>query len=299
MKKAKMILNKVLYPSKWILISVPPIVFAALIFIFAANKKESAAAYPIYGLSAYSLIIWLVSAPKLLRSVKTGIMNNRAVKKIAGTKIGGRYLSDMAFRGSIGIYQGMAVNFLYLLFRVIAGIRYASVWFISIAVYYLVLGTLRAYLIFSYRRRKKYGLSYEYRCYRRTAWLLFLLNIPMGGMIVLMIRANAGYTYPGYVIYLSALYTFYTMILSVVNLVRFRKNRKPDSVRRQSAEFCCFHDVDPRIADGDDRSIFGRRYEFPEADEYRNRKRCVRNRYYYRCIYADSFCTKAKGGGAL
>lgn len=98
---------------------------------------------------------------------------HRAVKKIAGTKIGGRYLSDMAFRGSIGIYQGMAVNFLYLLFRVIAGIRYASVWFISIAVYYLVLGTLRAYLIFSYRRRKKYGLSYEYRCYRRTAWLLF------------------------------------------------------------------------------------------------------------------------------
>lgn len=227
MKKAKMILNKVLYPSKWILISVPPIVFAALIFIFAANKTESAAAYPIYGLSAYSLIIWLVSAPKLLRSVKTGIMNNRAVKKIAGTKIGGRYLSDMAFRGSIGIYQGMAVNFLYLLFRVIAGIRYASVWFISIAVYYLVLGTLRAYLIFSYRRRKKYGLSYEYRCYRRTAWLLFLLNIPMGGMIVLMIRANAGYTYPGYVIYLSALYTFYTMILSVVNLVRFRKIGSP------------------------------------------------------------------------
>ncbi len=227
MKKAKMILNKVLYPSKWILISVPPIVFAALIFIFAANKTESAAAYPIYGLSAYSLMIWLVSAPKLLRAVKTGIMNNRAVKKIAGTKIGGRYLSDMAFRGSIGIYQGMAVNFLYLLFRVIAGIRYASVWFISIAVYYLVLGTLRAYLIFSYRRRKKYGLSYEYRCYRRTAWFLFLLNIPMGGMIVLMIRANAGYTYPGYVIYLSALYTFYTMILSVVNLVRFRKIGSP------------------------------------------------------------------------
>lgn len=54
-----------------------------------------------------------------------------------------------------------------------------------------------------------------------------LLNIPMGGMILLMIRTNAGYTYPVYVIYLSALYTFYTMILSVVNIIKFRKVRSP------------------------------------------------------------------------
>ena len=227
MKMTKMILRKALYPPKWILITVPPVVFFALIFIFATDRTESTAAYPIYGLSAYSLVIWIISAPRLFREIKTGIMNSKTVKKIADTKIGGRYLSDMAFRGSVGIYQGMAVNFLYLLFRIITGIRYASVWFISIAIYYLVLGTLRSYLIFSYRRRKKYGLSYEYRCYRRTARLLFLLNIPMGGMIVLMIRTNAGYTYPDYVIYMSALYTFYTMILSIINLMKFHKIGSP------------------------------------------------------------------------
>lgn len=227
MKKAKMILRNTLNPPKWILIPVPLIVFSALIFIFATDRTESTVAYPIYGLSAYSLVIWIISAPRLLREIKTGIMNSKAIKKIADTKIGGRYLSDMAFRGSVGIYQGMAVNFLYLLFRVIAGIRYASVWFISMAAYYLVLGALRSYLIFCYRRRKKYGLSHEYRCYRRTAWFLFLLNIPMGGMIILMIRTNAGYAYPGYVIYLSALYTFYTMILSVINLAKFRKIGSP------------------------------------------------------------------------
>ena len=41
---------------------------------------------------------------------------------------------------------GMAVNFLYVAFRIAAGIRYASVWFLTMAVYYLVLGCLRVYL---------------------------------------------------------------------------------------------------------------------------------------------------------
>ena len=45
----------------------------------------------------------------------------------------------------------------------------------------------------------------------------------VGGMIVLMVRTNSGFTYPGYIIYLSALYTFYTMITVVVNVVKFRK----------------------------------------------------------------------------
>lgn len=111
-----------------------------------------------------------------------------------------------------------------MIFRIYAGVRYASVWFISMAVYYLVLGGLRVYLIQSYRHRDRID---ESRCYRRTAWLLFLLNIPMGGMIVLMVRTNSGFTYPGYIIYLSAIYTFYTMILSVINVFKFHKLGSP------------------------------------------------------------------------
>ena len=50
---------------------------------------------------------------------------------------------------------------------------------------------------------------------------------PMGGMIVLMVPTDSGYSYPGYVTYLSALYTFYTIILAIVNLVTFRKLGSP------------------------------------------------------------------------
>lgn len=226
MKRARMIWKTLLYPPKWIVWVVPPVVFTALIFIFAADRTESAAAYPIYGMSAYSLVIVLAAIPKRIKRVKLAITTSKPVQVVSSTTLGKRYLHDTVFRGSIGIYQGMAANFIYALFCVISGIRYTSVWFVSMAVYHMVLGLIRAYLALSYRRRGA-GLRYEYHCYRRTAWLLFLLNIPMGGMMVLMVRTNSGFSYPGYVIYLSALYTFYMMALSIANLVKFRKLGSP------------------------------------------------------------------------
>ena len=219
MKKAFAILNKLLHPAKWVLFLVPPVVFAALIYIFLIGQKISALAYPIYGLSAYCLTILILPLPKLMRNTKVCVM-----QRISDTEFGGKYVNDLAFRGNISIYQGMTASFLYVLFRIIVGIRYASVWFISMAVYYLVLAVLRLSLILNYRHKSK---AIELRGYRRTAWLLFLLNLPMGGMILLMVLTNSGYSYPGYVIYLSAMYTFYTMVTSVINLVRFRRLGSP------------------------------------------------------------------------
>lgn len=224
MEQAKMFFQKLLHPSKWVLIFVPPLSFAALIFIFATQTTRSASAYMIYYMSAYSLTIWLAALPRLIKEMKTAIMTSRFMRKVSSSKITGRYLNDLAFRGNVSIYQGMAVNAFYVVFRIVAGIRYASVWFISMAVYHLVIGGLWAYLVVCYRRRDP---ELERRCYHTTAWLIFLLNIPMGGMIVLMVRTNSAFSYPGSIIYLSALYTFYTMVTSVLNLVKFRKLGSP------------------------------------------------------------------------
>lgn len=219
MKKLLAVINKLLYPPKGVLFLVPPIVFAALIFIFVSGQNMSIPAYPIYGMSAYCLLILVLPLPKVIKRMKAAVMKGLMI-----SAFGKKYVGDIAFRGSISIYQGMIVNFLYVIFRTAVGIRYASVWFISMAVYYLVLGILRLFLIINYRHR---NTKAETDCYRRTAWLLFLLNLPMGGMILMMVLTDSGYSYPGYVIYLSAMYTFYTMILSVVNLIKFRKLGSP------------------------------------------------------------------------
>lgn len=224
MKRAKMIMKRILYPPKWVLLIVPLISFAALIFVFVSKKTESMLAYLIYCMSAYSLTVLCAAVPDIMRKTARMIKSSRIMKWISSVEIMNRYLADMAFRGNLSIYQGMTVNFLYTIFRAVTGIRYASAWFISMAVYYLILGIIRAYLIVCYKERH---VKDENICYRNTAWFLFLLNVPMGGMIILMIRTNSGFSYPGYVIYLSALYTFYTLIIAVRNLVKFRRVGSP------------------------------------------------------------------------
>lgn len=143
-------------------------------------------------------------------------------------QIGARYRSDRVFRGKVGIYRGMTVNLVYGLFRGVMGVIYSSVWLLSTAAYYLVLGCIRLGLARAYRMKEaRGGLDYECRCYGRTAWLLLLLDIPMGGMIILMIVTETGSAYPGYTIYASAAYTFYIMTMSVLDVIRFRKLGSP------------------------------------------------------------------------
>lgn len=224
MQRLQSIAGRLLYPPKWILLPLPPAVFTALVYIFLTGQDSSALAYPVYGLSAYSLTILLAALPKWVSRIQTALRSNRTVQKIASLQVVGRYRYDGAFREDVRIGQGMAANLFYVVFRTVTGIRYASVWFISMAAYPLVLGGLRAYLLLCHRRR---SAAAAYRCYRRTAWLLFLLNLPMGGMILQMVRTDAGYSYPGYVIYLSALYAFYTVVAAIINLVKFRRRGNP------------------------------------------------------------------------
>ena len=151
------------------------------------------------------------------------------VKKTEPVKFVNWYLTDNRFKGHIKLYQGATVDFFYMLFKLITGIIYSSVWSVTLAAYHFLLGFSRVYLIICWhsKKRKNENLLYEYKCYKKTAWFLFLLNVPMSAMIFLMVWKNSGFTYPGYVIYLSAFCTFYTAVMSVVNIIKFKKVGSP------------------------------------------------------------------------
>lgn len=152
-----------------------------------------------------------------------------AAAALRKTALGRQYLDSPLFRARFSLYQGMVINFLYTVFRAVAGVWYGSAWFLSIAAYHFLLGALRAYLAFRYRRvpAGEGAFPYEVRSYQTAGWLLLLLNIPMSGMVVLMVKENSGFQYPGLVIYLSALYTFYMAVMSAVNLVKIRRLKSP------------------------------------------------------------------------
>lgn len=228
MQKTKIIVNRLLHPPVWVLVILPVAAFARLVYIFVTNNVESASAYVLYALSAYSLVIFLVALPKKLRMAKDKFWP-AIVKKTSSVKFLNRYFTDVKFNSVVKLQRGAILDALYVVFRLVTGLIYSSVWFITLSVYHLFLGGLRVYLVVCKSKGKSLAesLRFEYNCYKKTAWLLFVLNVPMSGMIALMIWANSGFTYPGYVIYLSALYTFCTAAAAVKNLVQFRKVGSP------------------------------------------------------------------------
>ena len=57
--------------------------------------------------------------------------------------------------------------------------------------------------------------------------MLFVINAALAGITILAVKKNAGFTYPGYLIYVMAMYAFYSVITAVINLVKYRKYGSP------------------------------------------------------------------------
>lgn len=228
MKKAKLVLDKILRPPVWVIVILPVIAFAGLIYIFATDTRDSTAAYVFYALSAYSLVILIIGLPKNLPRL-AGKIRVVIVKKSESMKFLNSYLTDKKFKSGVKLCQGAIIDALYACFKLVTGIIYSSVWFVTLAVYHFVLGVLRVFLVLCGRKSDKSDekLLFEYKRYNLTARLLLLLSIPMSGMVILMVLTNSGFTYPGYVIYLSAMYMFYKVIMAAIDLGRIKKVGSP------------------------------------------------------------------------
>ncbi len=230
MKKPLTVIKRLLTPPSIVTILLIPISAVMLIIAFSEKYNHTPLAYAAYLLSAYTLTVAVIMTVKLIKSIKKESLYNLPL--ISKSKIGQMYISDKSFRREFSIYQGLAVNALYVVFRTVTSILYDSVWFGAMAGYYFFLTMIRLSLTRSIRKSKQIPsevekMTFEYRAYLRCALLMLLLNIGIAGMMVLMVRDNRHYTYPGYVIYAQAAYTFYTAVTAVVNLCKYRKIGSP------------------------------------------------------------------------
>lgn len=218
-------LRKLLRPPGWLVLVTGLLAFGALGVVFSLGLEESVLAYPIYSMCVYVLVVVTAILLKMTNRARSAMIQSKVSNKIVSTSLVGRYLADREFRGIVSLSQGMGFNLLYGLYHSGVGMLYRSVWSLSLGLYYLGLGILRAYLLWVWHRPA--DMVQECRCFRRTARVLFLLNIPMGGVIVLMMMEGRSFSYPGHVIYLSAMYAFYSIIVAVINLVKSRKAGSP------------------------------------------------------------------------
>ena len=70
-------------------------------------------------------------------------------------------------------------------------------------------------------------LFFEFLHYRLCGVLLLVMNIALSVIVFLMVWENRGFTHHEIVTIAMAAYTFYTLTMAVINIVRYRKYKSP------------------------------------------------------------------------
>lgn len=238
MKCFKKILKKILFPPVWVIVLSAVIGFPAMVICLKSSREIKAVSYISYVLSAYALTVLCTNFPRAKRrcgelihgdEVKIIVSFRKFMRRYKYTSM---YLDNIEFRARISLYCGLAVNMFYAVFKCATGVIFRSAWLWAIGIYYVMLSAIRFTLLRNVRitDRKEHSEKrkiHEYKSARLCGIMMLALNTAMAGMTFQMIWQNRSYEYKGYIIYISALYAFYSLIMAVINVVKFAKIKNP------------------------------------------------------------------------
>lgn len=219
----KTVYKKLLFPPLWLIIVLSLVSAAALVTVFVKAWDDTPVAYVIYALSAYTLTVACIFFAKTFP-----VYYQKTKQKAYRHPLANRYMTDAAFKVRISLYVSLTVNLVYSMFKLISGVLYSSFWWGAVAVYYILLALLR-FLLLRYMRNDKgeRRLLHEYRRYRLCSILMLIVNLSLSGIVFQMVWQNKGYAYPGVLIFAAAAYTFYTVTISIIDIIRYRKYQSP------------------------------------------------------------------------
>lgn len=186
-----------------------------LIYVFARHLEDTFLAYLAYFLSTYALIIFVVWFVRVSHFTHNKFTESQVYKL---------YQKHEHLWLRFFFFLSILINFVYGVFKLGTGIYYHSEWFITLAVYYLLLFGIKVALIFSMNKKDEVK---ENKKMKWTGIILLILDIILAGMIILILHQKESIVYLGYLIYLVALYDFYLIIVAIVNVVKFWKSKRP------------------------------------------------------------------------
>ena len=215
--------KKLLFPPFWLMVLLVIISAVALTIVFVKGMEQSVLAYVVYVLAFYTLstvsVFCALVLPKQYKEIKQKIYDN---------PFGNRFMTDRVFRTNVSLSVSFVISMLYVGLNVWSWHMLRSYWFMVLAVYYVIMAVMR-YLLVRYVRIQRIGTSilHEWKRSRICAYILLLINLSLSGAVLMILYQSKGYDYPGVMIYVMALYTFYSTIHSIVDIVRYRKLGSP------------------------------------------------------------------------
>lgn len=219
----KSIGKKLLFPPVWLMALLTAVSAVLLTMVFVRGWEQRMVAYFIYVLAFYSLSVVTVFCVMVLPK-----QYGRIKEKIYGNSFGNRYMTDQAFRTEISLYLSLGISLLYVGINIWSWHFSRSWWFVVLAVYYVIMAMMR-FLLVRYVRINEIGSSIlrEWKRSRICAYILLLVNLSLSGAVLMILFQNRGYDYPGVMIYVMALYSFYALTHAIVELVKYRAWASP------------------------------------------------------------------------
>ena len=215
----KKIGKALLFPHIAIMIVLVPISIVLLVASMVFIGTESAIAYISYVLSAYTLTVWCVKIPYLIKFFKAFKDENKYARK---------WQDDTRLRVNVSLYGSFFWNIAYALFQLWLGFYHHTFWFYSLGAYYICLAVMRFFLLLHTR---KYAPGEKMReeliKYRACGAVFLLMNLALALIVFFMIYWNRTFEHHMITAIAMAAYTFTAFTVAIVNIVKYRKYNSP------------------------------------------------------------------------
>lgn len=187
----------------------------------------------IAGIAVYVLAAALMTASCvfLYHDLRNSAIN-KIIVSIKKNPFGERFLDDHAFRTILTTLPAFLINVAYTVYNGVIGIMNQSAWFITMAVYYSLLGIMRYRAVSTGRQiarleDKQLIRKKELSVIKTDGILLLVLNLALSGVVLLTIAQDTAKRYSEIMVISIAAYTFYKITMALINMIKVRKTQSP------------------------------------------------------------------------
>lgn len=218
-QKAKRIAHAVLYPHAAIMIVLLPLATVLMVFSMLFQGTDSPTSIVSYALSFYTLLVWCMRIPDLVRYIKNFKKRNKYAL---------RWSTDPRLRVTVSLYGTLIWNTAYALLQLALGFQFHTFWYYSMAAYYICLAIMRFFLL---NHTRKFGagenMEKELSKYRLCGIIFLIMNLSISVIIFMLVFGGRTFKHHPIIAIAMAAYTFTSLTVAIVNVFRYRKYNSP------------------------------------------------------------------------
>ena len=215
----KKIGKAILFPHIAIMLILLPIATVFLVYSMVFLGTQSIPAIVSYVLAFYTLTVWTLKTPYLIKFFKNFKEENKYAR---------RWQEDARLRVKISLYGSLIWNVAYALLQLGMGFWHKSFWFCSLSAYYISLAVMRFFLArYTTRHAPGEKMGEELLRYRLCGWIFLVMNLALSLMIFFMVYWNRTFRHHEITTIALAAYTFTSFTMAIINIIKYRKYNSP------------------------------------------------------------------------